>query len=333
MKGTETLVASELYKSPVKPVQETRKILGPGGNRARVSEPAKPASMAKPKKLSGTPVRSPAKIARAVSKVSEAAVRKNGSVDSSCSTESSSSSSSSSLSSGSAKTANCSRKSERAIGIRAGSVKPIRAGVDATAPVASEPTKRCDWITTKSDPRYISFHDEEWGVPICDDIKLFELLVLSIALAEHTWISILSKRDLFRALFGNFNPASVAEFSEEKLLFICKDDNALLSESKLRAVVENAKQILKVQEEFGSFSSYCWRFVNNQPTKNGYRYARQVPIKTPKSELISKDLMRRGFRCVGPTVVYSFMQVSGMVNDHLASCFRYQECNAKPKGH
>ncbi|KAK7310893.1 hypothetical protein RJT34_08677 [Clitoria ternatea] len=190
------------------------------------------------------------------------------------------------------------------------------------------PNKRCEWITPNSHPLYTAFHDEEWGVPVDnDDRKLFELLVFSQALAEHSWPAILNQRDIFRKLFENFDPSSIAEFTEKKLLTLKINGNSLLSEPKLRAIVENAKQLLKVQQEFGSFSNYCWRFVNRKPIRNEYRYGRQVPVKTPKAEQISKDMMRRGFQCVGPTVVYSFMQVAGLVNDHLFTCFRHQECN------
>lgn len=188
-----------------------------------------------------------------------------------------------------------------------------------------------------TDPIYTSFHDEEWGVPIHDDRKLFELLVFSQALAELTWPAILNKRDTFRKLFDNFDPSSIAQFNEKKLLSLKVNGNLLLSEPKLRAIVENAKQILKVQQECGSFSSYCWSFVNQKPIKNGFRYARQVPVKSPKADVISKDMLQRGFRCVGPTVIYSFMQVAGIVNGHLLSCFRYEECKinvekvSKPK--
>ncbi|KAL8171998.1 hypothetical protein V2J09_023802 [Rumex salicifolius] len=338
-------VATEL-QSPSKPVHEARKILGPGGNRARVPEPAKAGPLVKPKKPNAVEKKAAKAVVstRPVPKMPDAVVRKNASLDSSCSAESSSSSSSSSLSAGSAKTASSSRRARLT---RGGLVS-----VKATPVASGSAAKRCDWITANSgshrlqktdfiypdgfgfgllDPLHISFHDKEWGIPVRDDSKLYELLVLSIALAEHTWVSILSKRDRFRSHFDKFDVSSVAKFSEEKLVSLCTDRNALLSEPKLRAIVENARQILKVQEEFGSFNNYCWRFLNNQPIRNGHRYARQVPVKTPKAEFISKDLIRRGFRCVGPTVVYSFMQVSGMVNDHLISCFRYNDCNAKPK--
>ncbi|RDX63714.1 guaA, partial [Mucuna pruriens] len=132
-------------------------------------------------------------------------------------------------------------------------------------------------------------------------------------------------------LFENFDPSSVAQFTDKKLLTLKINGNSLLSEPKLRAIVENAKQLLKVQQEFGSFSNYCWRFVNHKPMRNEFRYGRQVPVKTPKAEVISKDMMRRGFQCVGPTVVYSFMQVAGLVNDHLLTCFRHQECKVRTK--
>ncbi|KOM51569.1 hypothetical protein LR48_Vigan09g022800 [Vigna angularis] len=145
-----------------------------------------------------------------------------------------------------------------------------------------------------------------------------------------------SQNDMVDDLFiigsaGVWLPSSVAQFTEKKLLTLKINDSSLLSEPKLRAIVENAKQLLKVQQEFGSFSNYCWRFVNHKPIRNEFRYGRQVPVKTPKAEVISKDMMRRGFQCVGPTVIYSFMQVAGLVNDHLLTCFRNQECNVTTK--
>ncbi|XP_022768891.1 uncharacterized protein LOC111312678 [Durio zibethinus] len=304
-------------KSSPKSVMETRAILGPTGNRVRVSDELKRKTEAL-KKPQGPKIPVP--------QSPQSVVQSNVSVDSSCSSDSS-------YSNSSVKTVS-SRKT-----VKRNGVKPVKAKVAPTAdevvtdisPVISEPLKRCDWITQFSDPLYSSFHDEEWGVPIHDDRKLFELLVFSQALAELSWPAILNKRDTFRKLFDNFDPSSIAQFSEKKMLSLKVDGSLLLSEPKLRAVVENAKQMLKVQQEFGSFSSYCWGFVNHKPLRNGFRYVRQVPIKTPKAELVSKDMRQRGFRCVGPTVVYSFMQVVGIVNDHLVTCFRYQECNANVK--
>ncbi|KAL4334483.1 hypothetical protein GQ457_07G026090 [Hibiscus cannabinus] len=304
-------------KLSTKPVMEPRAILGPAGNRVRVSVESKRRTEA-PKK--------PQRPKVPVSQSPPSVVQSNVSVDSSNSSDSSSSNSS-------FKTAS-SRKTVKRNGVK--QVKPKVAStadeaVTEISPAISGPLKRCDWITPFSDPLYTSFHDEEWGVPVHDDRKLFELLVFSQALAELSWPTILKKRDTFRKLFDDFDPSSIAQFTEKKMLSLKIDGCLLLSEPKLRAIVENAKVTLKVQQEFGSFSSYCWGFVNHKSLRNGFRYARQVPVKTPKAEVMSKDMMRRGFRCVGPTVVYSFMQVTGIVNDHLVTCFRYQECNADAK--
>ncbi|KAL5217206.1 hypothetical protein ABZP36_017890 [Zizania latifolia] len=209
-----------------------------------------------------------------------------------------------------------------------GIVSSVRRRIPPPSPVGPELGKtRCSWITANSEPLYIAFHDEEWGVPVHDDQKLFELLTLSQALAELTWPAILNKREEFREMFDGFNYASVSEFTDKKInLFAKSNGNMLLSEQKIRAVVTNAKKVHKVIKDFGSFSNYCWSFVNHKPVKSSFRYARLVPIKTPRSEAISKDLMRRGFQCVGPTTIYSFMQVTGIVDDHLSSCFRSQAC-------
>ncbi|KAK1288229.1 hypothetical protein QJS10_CPB19g00700 [Acorus calamus] len=186
--------------------------------------------------------------------------------------------------------------------------------------------KRCAWVTPNTDPNYIAFHDEEWGVPVHDDRKLFELLVLSGALAELTWPTILSKRHVFREVFMDFDLVSVAKMNEKKIVAPGSTASTLLSEPKLRAVIGNACQILKIIEEFSSFDRYCWSFVNYKPIVNRFRYPRQVPVKTPKADVISKDLVKRGLRCVGPTIIYSFMQVAGITNDHLIGCYRFEEC-------
>ncbi|CAL5418224.1 unnamed protein product [Camellia sinensis] len=302
-------VATEL-RSPAKSHSETRAILGPTGNRVRVSEEAK-----RKKEV----LKRPQKPSRLVSEATRSIVLNNSSLDSTSSLESSSGGSSVKMVS----------SKTRVKPNGSYSVKVVPDGVDlvSLSLLVSGPVKRCDWITPNSDPLYTSFHDEEWGVPVLDDRRLFELLVLSQALAEFTWPAILNRRDIFRKLFDNFDPSSVAKFTEKKLLSLRSNGSTLLSEPKLRAIVDNANQTLKIQQEFGSFSNYCWSFVNHKPIRNGFRYARQVPVKTPKAELISKDLMQRGFRCVGPSVVYSFMQVAGLTNDHLVTCFRYRECN------
>ncbi|GAB4839396.1 hypothetical protein Ancab_028920 [Ancistrocladus abbreviatus] len=310
-------VATEVKHPKIQVVQDThRKILAPAGNRASFSEETTETTKAKKQSTNAKPQRKPAMAMTttrpAVARMPQNSLRKNASVDSSCSSDSTSS-----LSSVSTKSGGSRGREKPNNGMNPVKVVPV--GVQISIPVvSSRPIKRCDWITPHSEPLYVSFHDEEWGVPVHDDQKLFELLVLSLALAEHTWISILSKRDIFRKLFDDFNPASIANFSEETLLSLSTQGKAPLSEPK-------------IQEEFGSFNNYCWRFLNNRPIRNGFRYARQVPVKTPKAELICKDLLRRGFRCVGPTVIYSFMQVSGMVNDHLITCFRYEECNTNPR--
>ncbi|XP_057787830.1 uncharacterized protein LOC131005055 [Salvia miltiorrhiza] len=186
--------------------------------------------------------------------------------------------------------------------------------------------KRCAWVTSNTDPLYAAFHDEEWGLPEHDDKKLFELLSFSTALAEITWPVILSKRHIFRDVFLNFDPIAVSKLNEKKISAPGSPGSSLLPELKLRAIIENARHVCKIIDEVGSFDKYIWGFVNHKPTVSNFRYPRQVPIKTSKADTISKDLVRRGFRGVGPTVVYSFMQVAGITNDHLISCFRYHDC-------
>ncbi|KAF5796573.1 putative DNA-3-methyladenine glycosylase I [Helianthus annuus] len=191
---------------------------------------------------------------------------------------------------------------------------------------ASLGRKRCPWVTANTDPCYAVFHDEEWGVPVHDNKKLFELLSLSTALAELTWPAILNKRHLFREVFHGFDPVAVSKLNDKKIATSGNPATSLLSEVKIRAIIENARQVCKITDEFGSFDKYIWGFINHKPIVNKFRYPRQVPIKTSKADSISKDLVKRGFRGVGPTVVYSFLQVAGLTNDHLVSCFRFNEC-------
>lgn len=206
-----------------------------------------------------------------------------------------------------------------------------KVGAESVVAVANtvgclEPKKRCAWVTSNTDPCYAAFHDEEWGVPVHDDKKLFELLCLSGALAELTWPTILKKRHLFRETFLDFDPNAVSKLNEKKMVAPGSAATSLLSEPKVRAIIENGRQMSKVIDEFGSFNVYVWNFVNHKPTISQFRYPRQVPDKTSKADVISKDLVKRGFRSVGPTVIYTFMQVAGLTNDHLVSCFRFQEC-------
>ncbi|KAJ9568029.1 hypothetical protein OSB04_003995 [Centaurea solstitialis] len=199
----------------------------------------------------------------------------------------------------------------------------LEASADASPGIGR---KRCAWVTANTDPCYTLFHDEEWGVPVHDDKKLFELLSLSTALAELTWPTILNKRHLFREVFHEFDPIAVSKLNDKKIVAPGNPANFLLSEVKLRGIIENARQVCKIADEFGSFDKYIWGFVNHKPIVNKFRYPRQVPIKTSKADSISKDLVKRGFRGVGPTVIYSFLQVAGLTNDHLISCFRFREC-------
>ncbi|CAL5064354.1 unnamed protein product [Urochloa decumbens] len=207
-------------------------------------------------------------------------------------------------------------------------VVPAVLGSLSGEPTATTPAgpPRCPWVTPNTDPCYAAFHDKEWGVPVHDDKKLFEMLALSGALAEMAWPAILSKRDAFREAFIGFDPASVAKLNEKKFLAPSGPASSLLSEHRLRIIIENARELLKVIEEFGSFDSYCWSFVSNKPMVGRYRHTREVPLRTAKADAISQDLMRRGFLGVGPTVVYAFMQAVGMANDHLVACYRFEEC-------
>ncbi|KAK7381515.1 hypothetical protein VNO80_00059 [Phaseolus coccineus] len=214
------------------------------------------------------------------------------------------------------------------------SIDNVGGSDDADLSDSLEGKKRCAWVTPNTEPCYVAFHDNEWGVPVHDDRKLFEVLSFSGALAELTWPTILNKRQLFREVFLDFDPRAVSRMNEKKIAAPGSPANSLLSELRLRSIIENARQMCKVIEEFGSFDTFIWNFANHKPIVNQFRYPRQVPVKSPKAEVISKDLIRRGFRSVGPTVIYTFMQVAGLTNDHLMSCFRFKECtsNAEAMG-
>ncbi|KAK6921855.1 Methyladenine glycosylase [Dillenia turbinata] len=186
--------------------------------------------------------------------------------------------------------------------------------------------KRCCWITKNSDKVYVQFHDEQWGVPVYDDNILFELLAMSGMLMDYNWTEILKKKEALREAFAGFDPNSVAKMGEEEISEIGSNKTLMLAESRVRCVVENAKCILKIVGEYSSFSDYLWEYMNYKPIINIYRHPRKVPIRTPKAETISRDLVRRGFRLAGPVIVHSFMQAAGMTNDHLVDCFRFREC-------
>ncbi|XP_077253465.1 uncharacterized protein LOC143892616 [Tasmannia lanceolata] len=191
--------------------------------------------------------------------------------------------------------------------------------------------KRCSFITPNSDPLFVAYHDEEWGVPVHDDKMLFELLVLTGAQAGLDWTSILKKRQDFRTAFAGFDVEIVANFSERQIASISMDYNMDLS--RIRGAVDNANRIIQIRREFGSFDKYVWGFVNQKPIATQYRSCRKIPVKTSKSEAMSKDMVRRGFRIVGPTIIHSFMQAVGLTNDHLVTCPRHLQCVAFASPH
>ncbi len=182
---------------------------------------------------------------------------------------------------------------------------------------------RCQWAG--SDPRYVAYHDQEWGVPVHDDRTHFEFLILEGAQAGLSWSTILNKRDNYRRAFDNFDPAAVAAYDEDKIAALLADPGIVRNRLKVRAAVRNAQGFLRVQEEFGSFDSYVWPFVGGRPIVNAWEHMRQIPAETDESRTLSQDLKRRGFTFVGPTIIYAHMQAVGMVNDHVVSCFRYRE--------
>ena len=182
---------------------------------------------------------------------------------------------------------------------------------------------RCGWAG--NDPLYIAYHDEEWGVPVHDDQRLFEFLVLEGAQAGLSWITILRKRAAYRTAFAGFDPARVARFDARKVARLLKDPAIVRNRAKVASAVGNARAFLKVQKEFGSFDAYIWRFVDGRPKCNVWRTLKQVPAETDESRAMSRDLRGRGFNFVGPTICYSHMQATGMVNDHIVDCFRHRE--------
>jgi DNA-3-methyladenine glycosylase I len=186
-----------------------------------------------------------------------------------------------------------------------------------------ENIQRCAWST--SDPLYISYHDREWGVPVHDDRLLFEFLILEGAQAGLSWITILRKRENYRQAFDQFDPQKVARYDDKKILELLNNPGIIRNRAKINAAIGNARAFLAVQEEYGSFDAYVWRFVGGKPLQNTWTEMAQIPAKSAEAEALSKDLVRRGFKFVGPTICYAHMQATGMVNDHTLDCFRYQE--------
>ncbi len=183
--------------------------------------------------------------------------------------------------------------------------------------------RRCHWVT--DDPVYINYHDEQWGVPVHDDKKLFEFIILEGAQAGLSWLTILKKRSGYKKAFANFNVEKVAEFTPEKIKTLLSDSGIIRNKLKVNAAVSNARAFIKIQEDFGSFDKYSWRFVDGKPIINRFKTHDEIPAVTKESTDFSRDLVQRGFKFVGPTIIYAHMQAVGMVNDHLVSCFRYKE--------
>ena len=185
---------------------------------------------------------------------------------------------------------------------------------------------RCKW--TGNDPQYIEYHDIEWGIPVYDDQKLFEMLLLESFQAGLSWLTILRKRADFKIAFDNFNAYKISKYNDKKLNELINNKAIIRNKLKIKAAVTNAQAFIKIQESFGSFSNYIWAFVQHKPIQNNWKSEADIPAKTSLSEKISKDLKKRGFKFVGPTIIYAHMQAAGMVNDHIVDCFRHQEIRA-----
>jgi len=192
--------------------------------------------------------------------------------------------------------------------------------------MAAKSKIRCEWTQVRVDPRYVAYHDDEWGVPVHDDRKQFEFLILEGAQAGLSWWTVLNKREGYRKAFADFDPEKVARFTDKRLAKLVENPAIIRNRLKIASAVTNAQAFLAVQEEFGSFDDYIWDFVDGRPKQNKWRNLKEIPATTPISDTLSKDLKRRGFKFVGSTIVYAHMQAVGMVNDHQVSCFRYKAC-------
>ena len=182
---------------------------------------------------------------------------------------------------------------------------------------------RCEWCG--SDPLYIAYHDDEWGTPVHDDLLLFEFLILEGAQAGLSWITILKKRENYRKAFHFFDCEKIASYTESDVTRLLSDPGIVRNRRKIESAIRNAQGVIKIREEFGSLDSYLWRYVKGIPIQNKWKSMKELPAKTGISEMMSKDLKKRGFNFVGPTICYAFMQAVGMVNDHVVRCFRYEQ--------
>jgi DNA-3-methyladenine glycosylase I len=184
--------------------------------------------------------------------------------------------------------------------------------------------KRCGW--PGENELMIEYHDTEWGTPVHDDRKLFEMLMLDNAQAGLSWQTVLNKRENYRKVFDNFEPAKIARYNKRKITSLLNNPGIIRNRLKVESAVANARAVLEIQKEFGSFDAYIWQFVNGKPIRNRWKSLKQIPATSPESDAMSKALKRRGFKFVGSTICYAFMQSVGMVNDHLTQCFRYTQC-------
>ncbi len=189
----------------------------------------------------------------------------------------------------------------------------------------SEKFERCPWPANK--PNDVAYHDNEWGVPLHDDRKLFEFMLLDAFQAGLSWSTIINKRENFRKAFDNFEPAIIASYNEKKVEQLLNDAGIIRNRLKIRSTISNAGYFLEIQKEFGSFDKYIWQFTGGKSIVNKWERLDQIPVSTTESDAMSKDLKKRGFKFVGTTICYAFMQAAGMVNDHLVNCYRYEEIN------
>lgn len=184
--------------------------------------------------------------------------------------------------------------------------------------------KRCDWVP-QANPLYQKYHDEEWGVPVHEDHLLFEFLILEGAQAGLSWSTILKKRENYRQAFDHFDARKIARYDDRKIQALLSDPGIVRNRLKIQATIQNARAFLAVQKEFGSFDAYIWQFVGGKPKVNAWKSLKEIPPKTPESDAMSKDLLKRSFKFVGSTICYAFMQAVGLVNDHTVDCFRYRQ--------
>ncbi len=202
--------------------------------------------------------------------------------------------------------------------------KKMRSQQSEPAPEPKEEKIRCGWCAAA--PEYIRYHDEEWGVPLHDDLALFEFLILEGAQAGLSWLTILRKRDAYRRAFAQFDPEKVARFGDKDVARLLADAGIVRNRLKIAAAITNARLFLEVAAKHGSFDAFIWNFVDGKPTVNHWKRLEQIPAKTAASDTISREMKKLGFKFVGSTIIYAHMQATGMVNDHLVSCFRHAEC-------